>query len=301
MPDFIQRKLEAIITMGSYTDPRTQKSVQPTFAGSNGSSEITLSGHRMLASISKAGGALMSELNLQVFGMSLSVMNDLSTLGMLPGFVSNNTITLNAGDTNATSMTFQGSIVNAWVDFDGVNVSFRVLAQAGAYQAVQNIPASSYQGTADAADIIENLAGQMGLQFENNGVSVKLSNPYLSGSARTQFETVKYAAGINGIIDNGVLAIWPKGGSRASGNPLISPSTGLIGYPGFNQQGIAVNTLFNPNVVFGGEIQIQSSITPACGTWRVYAIDHDLSCEMPGGPWFSRILAGPPGQTPVIQ
>ncbi|MDE2000651.1 MAG: hypothetical protein KGI52_17185, partial [Burkholderiales bacterium] len=284
-----------------FTDPNTQKTSQPTFTDSNGSSEVTLSGHRMLASISKAGGALMSELHLQIFGLSQSVMNDLSTLGKRPGFVSNNIITLNAGDTNSTSMAFQGNIINAFVDFDGVNVSFRLVAQAGAFQAVQNIPATSYQGTVDVATIIEGLAGQMGLQFENNGVSVKLSNPYLSGSARTQFESVKFAAGINGIIDNGVLAIWPKGGSRASGNPLISPDSGLIGYPTFNPQGIAINALFNPNVVFGGEIQVQSSITPACGTWRVYAIDHDLSCEMPGGPWFSRILAGAPGQTVVVQ
>jgi hypothetical protein len=303
----VKRVLEAVFTLGPVKNPVTQQTGQPVFTNANGSpsgqNQLTITGHRMLAFISKAGGMLMSELHLKIFGMSLQAMNDLSTLGQLPGVISNNTITLMAGDADGTAMVFQGTVSNAWVNFEeGANASFDVIAHAGSFQSVQNIAPTSFKGGVDAATIIQGLADQMGLPLENNGVSgIMLSNPYYSGSARTQFEAVKAAAGINGVIDNGVVAIWPRGSSRNGTPPLISKDTGLIGYPTFNPQGICIQTLYNPSVVFGGEIQVQSIITPACGTWRVYGLDHELSCEMPGGPWFSRILAGAPGQTVVVQ
>jgi hypothetical protein len=38
-------------------------------------------------------------------------------------------------------------------------------------------------------------------------------------------------------------------------------------------------------------MQITSSITPACGTWTVLKVEHDLEAETPGGKWFTTLEA----------
>jgi hypothetical protein len=141
----------------------------------------------------------------------------------------------------------------------------------------------------------------MGLAFENSGVTGKLSNPYFPGSARSQAQACARAAGISMIIDNGKLAIWPKNGSRNGAVPLISPQTGMIGYPSYTALGIMLKTLFNPSIGFGGKIKVQSELPAACGEWAVYSLDHDLEAMMPNGRWFSTVMAyNPKYPTPII-
>jgi hypothetical protein len=134
---------------------------------------------------------------------------------------------------------------------------------------------------------MQSLATQMGLSFENSGVDVKLSFPYFYGSARNQAFFVAYHAGINWIIDNRTLAIWPAGGARGGQVPEVSPATGMVGYPAFVDQGIQVTTLFNPSIGYGSKVHVKSSILPPTGNWAVYSLDHDLEANMPGGKWFT--------------
>lgn len=96
-------------------------------------------------------------------------------------------------------------------------VCFRITAIAGAFENVMKSKPSSFQGSADVAQIAEHLAKKMGLSFENSGVKVKLSNPYSSGSYRTQMLELAEHAGIQWTIDRGTLAIWNPGQSRKGG------------------------------------------------------------------------------------
>jgi hypothetical protein len=139
--------------------------------------------------------------------------------------------------------------------------------------------------------MLSNLAKLAGLNFENNGVNVKLSNPYFAGSARTQILQICEAANIGHIIDNNTLAIWPAGQPRGGATAMISKDTILVGYPGFNSQGVVVKCLWDPSIVPMGKIQVQSDITPANGPWTIYAMDYDMASMMPGGPWFVTLSA----------
>jgi len=38
--------------------------------------------------------------------------------------------------------------------------------------------------------------------------------------------------------------------------------------------GIAIRALFQPTFAFGQNIQVQSSITPACGLWTIYRLEY---------------------------
>jgi hypothetical protein len=274
-----------------------------SFASSSGNNTVTLDSYRMSASITKAGGNSQGELQIRIYGLQLQLMNQLSTLGKTPVFIdAGNKISVSAGDSQSgVSLVFAGTIMQAYTDLSGApDAIFHITAYAGLGEAMQAIPASSHQGAADVATIMSGLATQAGLIFENNGVSVKLSNPYFPGSPRAQIQSCANSANIDWIIDNGKLAIWPKGGARGGAIPLISPDTGLIGYPFPSGQGLlGLKTVFNPQISFGAQVQVQSAITPAVGIWTVCHVEHDIECQLPGGHWETTIQGTPPGYLTV--
>lgn len=303
----VTRKLQITFTLGA-------GGATPKFAES-GTNTLTLSGVRAQATILKAGGPSMGTMQLVVYGMTLSQMNQLSTLGMKLQLYQKNTVTVTAGDDQSGMGTvFVGNITNAYANLNAQpEVGFVVEAHVLAAAAVIGAATASYNGSTDVATIMSSLATQMGLNFENNGVSTKISSPYLPGSLRDQALKVVRTAGIswNGG-DGGVLAIWPRGGSRGGAVPVVAPPPegGMIGYPTFTAQGITVRALFNPSISFGSKIQVKSSIQQqlttalnnpnqapqgsggttqdrASGTWAIFGLTHELSTLTPGGKWES--------------
>jgi hypothetical protein len=163
-----------------------------------------------------------------------------------------------------------------------------ISAYTGAFAAVQMIDPTSYPGPVDASVVLSNLAVQGGFAFENHGVSVMLDRPYFWGSVREQMLQCMEHADIewNGLQGD-TLAIWPKGGTRGGLIPLISPETGMLGYPTNWQAGLAVTTLFNPQLRIGGEAQMKSSLPFANMRVRIVEVSHELESETPNGRWFT--------------
>jgi hypothetical protein len=81
------------------------------------------------------------------------------------------------------------------------------------------------------------------------------------------------------------VAIWPRDGSRSGDAPLVSPETGMIGYPEFQQAAVSVRTLFNPEIVIGKPIEVKSQLPAANGRWSVFGAAHHLAAQLPDGPW----------------
>lgn len=299
-----KRLIETTITLVPPDDPDADigRPARTTFAES-GTDTVKLSGLRASCHITKAGGPADCTMSLRMYGMTKSKMNDLSTLGMQINLVPKNKIVVTAGDVESGMGTvFAGYIMQAFADFQGApDVSFNIVAHTGLPDAVIPAPVASYRGSADVAVIMSDLATKMGLSFENNGVTTKLSNQYLYGSLKSQARQAVQNAGIewnNG--DNGVLAIWPKNGSRGGQVPIVSPQTGLIGYPTYTAYGLMLRTLFNPSIGFGSKIEVRSSLEPANGEWSVYHLDHDLESLIPRGRWYSTIGAYNPKFPPPI-
>lgn len=271
--------------------------------GESGANTLKVSGLRAQAKIVKAGGPSMSRADVAIYGLTLSNMNELSTLGMRVTLQRRNSIIIEAGtEEDGMSTVFQGTIVDGFADMAAApDVAFRIGAHTGLLDAVKPASPTSIQGSADVAGIMSGLATQMGLVFQNSGVTARLSNPYFYGSPRMQAQACAEAAGINWIIDDNVLAIWPRDGVRGGAIPLISKETGMVGYPAYTSNGIMVRTLFNHNVGFGQKIRVESDLEPASGEWAVFSLAHDLSTLMPGGPWFTTIEATTPETGPVIR
>ena len=277
-------------------------SVDMSLAGgvfTGGGNTANLTGLRMSCTVKLPGGNSMGTLDLAIYGMSLSKMNQLSNIGTQYDRRGNNPITVKAGDVNGMGTVFIGKILDAYVDAQSMpDVCFRVTANVAGDNAVKDTEVTTIDGSVDVATLMNKQSQAMSLQFENNGVSVKLDKPYYSGSAYAQAGRIAEDAGIQWIVDKGTLAIWPTGEARKGPAPTVSRNTGMVGYPTFRGSSIFVKTLFNPAVQYGGNITIQSDITPANGTWPIINIYDKLECEMPRGEWFQIIQAVAIGTNP---
>lgn len=258
--------------------------------GSGGNNTAELKGHRISARIMAAGGQGMGTAEVAIYGLPLKLMNQLTTLGTQTNFYDKNSITLTAGDDpKALSIVFQGTITIAYADMRAApDVCLRVSAHAGLLPAVMPAKPVSQGGSVDVAKTMEQIAKSAGLKFENNGVDAKVRDIYLPGNPRTQLLELAEMAGIMWTLDRDTVAIWKRNGTRSGGMPLISPETGLVGYPAYNSGGIQVTTAFNPEIKPGGIVEVKSDLTPACGKWKVFNLEFMLDSLVPHGKWFNK-------------
>lgn len=258
--------------------------------GESGADTFTIEGVRVSASIQKTG-AIMAELNATIFGMPLDVMNKLTILGspLIDG--RNNVVIVEAGtDASGLSEVYQGIIQEAWIDARNMpQVGFVIMARTGLLAALKPVPPTSYKGSIEVALAMAGLATQLGLRFENSGVTGVIADPYLHGCLRDQVRDLAAAVPCNWTIESDTLAIWPIDGARGGLVPIIAPDTGMVGYPLRTQDGFSVQTLFNPSIAFGGAILVQSDIVQANGKWTVFSLSHDIESEVPGGKWFTNV------------
>ena len=261
------------------------------------SNTVTLSGLRVTAHIVKAALPATDSAVIKIYGVPLSIMNQVSRLGKPIYAIRNNTVTLSAGDdVSGMAQVFFGTIYSAYGDFGALPEACLTISALNGYVDLgRPVAPLSYPNGADAATICAQIAATMGQSLVNHGVTTQLASGYFPGTPIDQLRAVALAANIYAIPGGGPggqsVEIWPKDGQRASLIPLISPDTGLIGYPRYADYGINLMALYNPGLVFGAAFELQTSITPANGQWIVYDLSYDLDAETPGGKWFMNIGA----------
>ncbi|MVW80171.1 baseplate hub protein [Bordetella sp. 02P26C-1] len=279
-----KRRIQTTITLG-----------EGQFGEGKGS-EVVLSGYRATVLVEQISTDKQASLQMVIYGLPLDMMNRLTCIGPVMSQVRFNGITVTAGTDGAILGTvYQGTITQAWADLSAMPDSkLNIVAQAAYIDAIKPVPASSFKGAVAVDQIMSGLAAQMGLAFENNGVSVKLSNPYFPGTAYDQVRACAKAAGISFIIDRGVLAIWPMNSARAEGPIRVAPDTNLVGFPAFTASGIVLTTFFEPNIAVGKRVEVDSALQVAAGEWIVYNCYHYLESETPGGKWFTQMICQRP-------
>lgn len=261
--------------------------------GEAGKDVVELEGLRCSVNIVREG-ILNSRADVQVWGMSLDLMNKLTVTQKF--FFEQrryNQLVVFAGDeASGTAMVFGGSIREAWADGrQPPDVEFQVSADGGQFELMKTVPPISFKGSVDAALIISGIAQEMGYAFENSGVTAQIENPYYPGTPKAQLQKACEHANCQSLVDDAgrVIAIWPKDKARDGEIIRIAPDSGLVGYPSFAQAGINFTTLFNPSLSFGRMIEMASQFGPANGQWRINAIAHRLESNLPGGQWFSDV------------
>lgn len=249
----------------------------------------SLSGLRMSATIDVSGGISSGNMALSIYGLPLSMMNQMSTVGTQLEKMDQNKIKLLAGEEGGTqSLIFSGLIHNAYVDAEGMpQVCFRISAvPGGGYWAVAPADPVSKPGPQKVKPILEQLASQMGLTLEAKDIDVTLMNPYYGGSPWGQVQKIARHANLDIVAERGKLVVTKKGKKREGGPVEVSARTGMVGYPAFREATVIVTKLFDPSITCLSEIEIKSDLTPACGKWRVNHIIYELESQVPHGRWF---------------
>ena len=284
--------------MTSFTNKKALKFeiVIGTGAFSGGGNKITIQGKRAMAHIEHAGGKQIGTLRATIYGVTQSDMNAITTLSWDPkrlgiAHINQNTITVHAIDGDRDSVVFYGNIINAWGEYQSMpDVYLHIQASISIYQQMTPIKPRFRKAPVDVASVLSEIAKDMNMKPENNGVNLTLGKQYLNGTNMDQVYQIRDHANIDIYFDYNILAFCPKGQSRNKFVTVISSQTGMKGYPTFDAARINVITLYRPDIIPGCPIQVITDVTRAAGNWKADILTHDLESEMPEGKWFTRIV-----------
>ena len=281
--------------------------------GETGSNTVTLEDLRCVATMNKIAPPGFGQAEFRIYGMTQTVMNKASNLGVPNRMVRlGNIVTVQAGQKGQPlPVIWKGFILDAWQNLEGTpDTFFQIISVQGALEAITPGAPLSYSGPFDVASAMAGLATIMARKFINYGVTAQLSGGYFPGTAMQQAIAIARAANIEldpGGAPGAELVIWPKNKTRIGVVPLISVDTGLVGYPRYQSGGMGFRCLFNPNIIVGGVIQMQSTLFPNStssdssaeailraggpnGFWYVVSPSTiNLSSQVPNGPWFNDV------------
>lgn len=284
---FVERniKLVFIKTAGAFT--------------SSGLNQMTVTGLRVQCNIINVGGVTMGQAQLRVYGLTKDHIEDLSALN--GGFMMIRSIRLDiyaSDDNGGFNLVFSGQIMLSQIDMNNAPESaLTIIANAGILQVVAPAEPTSYPVQVSHLVVLADIATRMGMDFEPNGPPVMFASTYLYGSLWEQAQRCADAAGANMTIELNKLIVWPRQRLRdkqnGGGVPLISPATGLVGYPTYSDMGIRIKTLFNPFIRLAQLVTVESSLAFANGSWGAYYVQHELESQMPNGKWFTTFQGSP--------
>lgn len=258
-----------------------------------GNDTLVVEGLRTSCQINYGNGAVMPSARIKIYGLKLDSMLKLLRVKWNTEQAMMNLVQVEAGEAGSLSVVYTGNITFAYPEMGGApDVCLVIESHTAVLWQLKPAEAVSHEGETDVAEAIEAICKRMGRRFENNGVEAKVSNQYLPNTELDKLRHLAAAADIDLYIDNETVAITPKGQPRAGEIPVVSPATGLIGYPVPDLQGVKLRCLYSKALRFGGLIEVAGSLIAVCnGRWRVFGLSLDLESQVPGGKWLADIKA----------
>ncbi|WP_272683278.1 baseplate hub protein [Providencia sp. PROV156] len=261
---------------------------------SDNKNKLSATGLRISAEITNGNGAPSPSARVRVYGLPIETMSKLLRIKWREVTALKNSITIEAGEQGGDLVTvFKGGITFAYPDLaEAPNVSLVITAQTAVLENMQSTAAESYEGPQDVINIMGNICQRMGYTLEGNGVSQKLDNVYLCNSDIKKIQWLAESANLDLYIESNHIAVTNKGQPRKIKIPVISPETGLIGYPTPTMQGIQFQCFYDPLVRFGGLVRINDSLIDICnGDWLIYGVRAMLETESDSARWFMDVAA----------
>lgn len=267
-----------------------------TFDGTNNAKSFE--GLETTVSIDKPGLPDQNKAKVVIIGMALDDMRQLTMLAFKPLKSQKNLISIYAGDAeNGMEQCFYGEITAANADFSSApTIKMNIEAAAGAYASLKAESPIAVKGQQTAASLIEQIAKDNGYSFENKGVSSSVKNAVFNGSPIEKAYSIARQVNAELLIDDGKFVLLPydKGRNEAGNAVLLTPETGMLGYPSFNNDGVSVKCLYNPALELGGMVKIESIVPGASGVWKITKLSHELAAYgRQSGSWYSQIDASP--------
>lgn len=260
-----------------------------TDTGTDAQGHFVITGHRCAVQVKRAGALSLPECSISIWGLSEDLMNRLRILQIEWGRIRNNIVTVMAGDkVRGLQNVFSGTIQTASPRMNTQPETLFMIQAVSGYDAqVKFAESYSQKGSVDIDHVLANIAAANGFEFRNYGVSKIVRNPHCKGNAIDQIRELSQAYDFRGEFNDGVLEVWPKNGSRGGEIPLISADTGMIGFPEDTWNGIVFQCLFNPRIVPGCIVQVESTLKTATGLWQPFSVNHLLASQLPNAPWLT--------------
>lgn len=249
--------------------------------------QFTFEGFATHCAISKQGGVDFAKATVEIYGLTLDTMAQLTMLSFRPLGRRWNLLQIEAGEGGEMAVVFQGEVTSAFADLNGASPVMKMEAQTGAYPILKPEPQIAVSGQQSASEIVSMLAQKTGRTFRNDGVEATLSDCVITGDPVTKMRSIADTVGADLLIDDDEVVFLPRGKKRETGGiPLVSAETGMVGYPTFSAQGIQVNSYFRPDLKIGAAVRVQSIVPSASGVWKIISLTHDLVANSPnGGAW----------------
>lgn len=250
----------------------------------------TFSGLHIQARIEVFSGVSQSRATCRIYGMSDADMNRLTVTGAINPTNRLNRIMIAAGDKGGLMrVVYQGSIGVAFINaLTQPSRCFEIQSFTALDVQLTPVKASSFKGSVAVADILQKLADEAGLKFENKGITAKpLDNAYFTGDTISKIKACAKATGIGYHINNGALVVWTHGQEPKSGvevNSNLGNEPLLIGSPSCSGAFVTFNTQFFTGFALAEELSLKSKYNkPANGRWTPVKITHNLECLSPRG------------------
>ena len=265
-----------------------------SFTSTPNQNQMSANGLRVLTDIAYGYGAIMPTAQIRIYGLSLDKMTKLlrvrwNTMGALL-----NRVKIEAGEQGEKlANVFDGNITFAYPDFaNAPDVALVIESMTAVLENMKPTRPSAYSEPVDVAQVVQDIVDDMGYQLENNGVS-KIIGPWtLTDTNIAKLHKLACDCKFDLYIEGSLVAITPDGGARNIQVPVVTPSTGLIGYPVPDLRGVRFKCLHDPLIRFGGVIKIRDSIVDVCnGDWRIYGLQKSLEANQPNGNWFCEVAA----------
>lgn len=260
---------------------------------SDNKNKLSAVGLRISAEVSFGYGSPAPYARVRVYGLPQETMNKLITAKFQQVKTLRTLITIEAAEGEGDFyQVFSGGIFMALPEYsEAPNVSIVIEAISAVFESKLPTPAESYEGSHSVSEIISGICKRIGFSFESNNVNAMVDNPYLTGSDLEKIRWLCVNNDLDLYLGNNSVAIAPKGAPRNIKIAVISPDTGLIGYPVITNIGATFKCLYDPSIQFGALVRVKGSQIELCnGEWRVYGLRAQLETEMDSARWFMEIV-----------
>lgn len=180
-------------------------------------------------------------------------------------------------ESTGASVLYQGDIFRVAVG-GKPDVALTLKCLTGNYNK-RSIVARSFDKSADIVDIAKSIADDNGLDLSFEGIKKKIGGAIFNGTAFDQLKQLTELTSDDVYVDNSTLVVKEASKPR-SGTTIkkLNMNTGMIGVPESTEIGIRVTMLYDPSVIIGSRLRIESQLSPVLnGDYTVFKLDFDIS------------------------
>lgn len=255
-----------------------------------GDNKIHSTGLAVSTVITYGNGAISPTAQITVYGLPIETMNKFFRVQWNTMKALLNTVKVEIGNQGEELQeVYSGNITFATINADGApNLSLVITSQMAVVDRMTYVePFFLDKGeSSDVYEVFRFFAADIGYELEYFAEKRIITDASLNGSSIEKIEQLAKWCDLDLYIEQKSITICEKGADRPLKIAIISPNTGLQGYPSPDQRGVSFLCEYNPLIRFGGVVRIENSLINVANTdWRVYGLISTLETNIPQGKW----------------